>query len=73
MSFGDPRHEWNDHVVERYAPTLAACASEARVDNIIMGCRLRIHPALAVTIPLYPDVTLIDVPPEEQPDPAAEQ
>ena len=30
MSFGDPRHEWNDFVAEHYAPTLAACASEAR-------------------------------------------
>ena len=71
--FGDPRHEWNDFVAEHYAPTLAACASEARTDNVIIGCRLRIHPSLDVTIPLYPDVTLIDVPPEEHPDPAAEQ
>ena len=73
MSFGDPRHEWNDFVAEHYAPTLAACASEARTGNVIIGCRIRIYPSLAVTIPLYPDITLTDVPPEEQDDPKAEQ
>ena len=73
MSFGDPRHAWNDFVAEHYAPTLAACASEARTGNLIIGCRIRIYPSLAVTIPLYPDITLTDVPPEEQDDPEAEQ
>ena len=73
VSFGDPRHEWNDFVAEHYAPTLAACASEARTDNVIIGCRLRIHPSLDVTIPLYPDVVLTDVPPEEHPDPTADR
>ena len=73
MSFGDPRHAWNDFVAEHYAPTLAACASEARTGNVIIGCRIRIHPSLAVTIPLYPDITLTDVPPEEQDDPEVEQ
>ena len=66
VSFGDPRDEWNQFVAEHYAPTIAACASEARTDNVIIGCRLRIHPSLDVTIPLYPDVILTDVPPEEQ-------
>ena len=73
VSFGDPRRAWNDFVAEHYAPTLAACASEARTDNVIIGCRLRIHPSLDVTIPLYPDVVLTDVPPEEHPDPTADR
>ena len=73
VSFGDPRRAWNDFVAEHYAPTLAACASEARADNVIIGCRLRVHPSLDVTIPLYPDVILTDVPPEEQGDPTADR
>ena len=73
VSFGDPRREWNNYVAEHYAPTLAACASEARTDNVIIGCRLRIHPTLDVTVPLHPDVILTDVPPEEQGDPEAKQ
>ena len=72
VSFGDPRDEWNEFVAEHYAPTIAACASEARTDNVIIGCRLRIHPLLDVTIPLYPDIILTDVPPEEQGDSPAE-
>ena len=73
MSFGDLRHEWNDFVAKHYAATLAACGSEARMDNVIIGCRLRIHPSLDVTIPFYPEVTLTDLPPEEHAGPAAEQ
>ena len=73
VSFGDPRREWNEFVAEHYAPTPAACASEARTDNVIIGCRIRIHPSLAVTIPRYPDITLTDVLPEEQGDPEAKQ
>ena len=73
VSFGDPRRAWNEFVAEHYAPTIAACASEARTDNVIIGCRLRIHPSLDVTIPLYPDVILTDVPPDEQGDPEAER
>ena len=64
VSFGDPRDAWNDFVAEHYAPTLAACASEARTDNVIIGCRIRVLPSLDVTIPLYPDVRLTDVPAE---------
>ena len=64
VSFGDPRDTWNDFVAEHYAPTLAACASEARTDNVIIGCRIRVLPSLDVTIPLYPDVRLTDVPEE---------
>ena len=66
MSFGDPRHAWNDFVAEHYAPTLAACASEARTGNVIIGCRIRIHPSLAVTIPLYPDIILTGAPPKSR-------
>ena len=73
VSFGDPRHEWNEFVAEHYAPTIAACASEARTDNVIIRCRLRIRPRLDVTIPLYPGVILTDVPPEEQTDPTTER
>ena len=73
VSFGDPRDEWNRFVAEHYAPTIAACASEARTDNVIIGCRLRIRPLLDVTIPLYPDVILTDVPPEERGDSPAQQ
>ena len=73
VSFGDPRHEWNEFVAEHYAPTIAACASEARTDNVIIRCRLRIRPRLDMTIPLYPGVILTDVPPEEQTDPTTER
>jgi len=38
-SFGDPRDAWNDYIAEHYAPTLAACASEARTDHTTIGCR----------------------------------
>ena len=69
VSLGDPRHEWNQFVAERYARTIAACASEARADNVIIGCRLRIHPTLDVTIPFYPGVRLTDVPPSLKDDP----
>ena len=72
-SFGDSCREWKEFVAEHYAPTTAACASEARTDNVIIGCRLRIYPSLDVTMPLYPDVILTDVPSEEQGDHTAEQ
>ena len=73
MSFGDPRHEWNDHDVEHYAPTLAACASEARLQDKPVGCRLIIDPSLELTVPFYPDVTLTEVLPEVHLDPAVER
>jgi len=54
VSFGDPRHEWNDYVVERYAPLLGVCASKARLEDRLIGCRLEIEPSLDVTVPFYP-------------------
>ena len=73
VSFGDPRHEWNEHVVERYAPTLAACASRARLHEQAIRCYLHVDPSWDMTVPLYPDVNLEKVPPDEDPDPEAER
>ena len=58
VSFGDPRHEWNEHVVEHFAPLLAACATKARLENKPIGCPLTIYPTRQVAIPFPPDVTL---------------
>ena len=57
VSFGDPRHEWNEHVVEHFAPLLAACATKARLEDRLIGCRLEIKPSLDVTVPFYPGGT----------------
>ncbi len=65
VSFGDPHHEWNAHVVEHYAPTLAACASKARQHDEAIKCQMYVDPSRELTVPLYPDVTLTEVPPEE--------
>ena len=73
VSFGDPRQEWNEHVVERYAPTLAACASRARLHEQAIRCYLHVDPSWDMTVPLYPDVNLEKVPPDEDPDPEAER
>ena len=73
VSFGDPRHEWNEHVVEHYAPLLAVCASKARLDDKTVGCRLEIDPSLDVTVPFYPGGTLTDAPSEGQFYPTAER
>ena len=73
VSFGDPRQEWNDYVVEHYAPTLAACTSRARHHDRIIGCNLHVGPARGWTVPLYPDVNLERVPPDEIPDLEAER
>ena len=72
MSLGDPHHEWNDHVVEHFAPLLAACASKARLEDKPIGCPLTIYPTREVAIPLPPDVTLTESPPEDDSDPTAE-
>ena len=72
VSFGDPRHEWNEFVAERYAPTLAACASMARVDDHTVRCVLYVDPSLEVTVPHYPDATVERLPPERDPEAAAE-
>ena len=73
VSFGDPRQEWNDYVVEHYAPTLAACTSRARHHDRIIRCNLHVGPARGWTVPLYPDVNLERVPPDEIPDLEAER
>ena len=73
MSFGDPRHEWNDFVAEHYAPTLAGCASWAQLNDEMVRCQVYFEPPLEVTIPVYPDSTVEDVPPEALPDPRAER
>ena len=68
LSLGDPRHEWNKHVVEHFAPLLAACAAKARLEDKPVGCPLTIVPTRVVAIPLYNDVIMTDVAPEELPD-----
>ena len=73
MSLGDPHHEWNDYVAEHYAPTLAACTSRARHHDQIVSCLVPVGPARGWTVPLYPDVSLEKVPPDEIPDLETEQ
>ena len=73
MSLGDPHHEWNDHVVEHFAPLLAACASKARLEDKPIGCPMTIYPTREVAIPFPPDVTLTESPPEDDSDPTAER
>ncbi len=73
VSLGDPRHEWNEYVAEHYAPTIAACTSRARHHDQNITCRLQVGPARGWTVPLYPDVNLERVPPDEIPDLEAEQ
>ena len=65
VSFGNPRQEWNEFVAEHYAPTLAVCASKARQHDQAIRCQLHVDPSRELTVPLYPDVTLTEVPPEE--------
>ena len=65
VSFGDPRHEWNEFVAEHYAPTLAACASKARQHDQAIRCQMHVDPSRELTVPLYPDVALTEVSPEE--------
>ena len=73
MSFGDPRHEWNDFVLEEFAPTIAGCASWARLKQETIRCRLYLDPSLEVTIPLYPEATVEEVPPDDPAAPSAGQ
>ena len=65
VSPDDPHHEWNRFVAERYAPTLAACASRARQYDEAVRCQMRVDPLRELTIPLYPDVSLSEVSPDE--------
>ena len=68
LSLGDPRREWNEHVVERFAPLLAACAAKARLEGKPVRCGLTIVPTRKVAIPLYTDVIMTDEAPQELPD-----
>ena len=71
-SLGDPHHEWNDYVVEHYAPLLGICASKARLEDRLIACRLEIEPSLDVTVPFYPGGTVRVEPSEGEFDPTAE-
>ena len=73
VSFGDPRHEWNDYVVEHFAPLLGICASKARLEDRLIPCRLEIEPSLDVTVPFYPGGTVRVEPSEGEFDPAVDQ
>ena len=66
VSFGDPRNAWNDHVAEHYAPTLAPCVSRALQFDEAIRCQMHVGPLRELMIPLYPDVCLTKVPPEEE-------
>ena len=72
VSFDDPRQEWNEYVEEYYTPTLAACTSRARHHDRIIRCLVHVGPARGWTVPLYPDVNLEKVRPDEIPDLEAE-
>ncbi len=72
MSLGDPHREWNDHVVEHFAPLLAACASKARLEDKPIGCPVTIYPTREVAIPFPPNVNLTELPPEDDSDPTVE-
>ena len=73
VSFGDPRHEWNDYVVEHFAPLLGICASKARLEDRLIPCRLEIEPSLDVTVPFYPGGTVRVELSEGEFDPAVDQ
>ena len=60
VSFGDPRDAWNDHVEEHFTPTLAACASKARLNDEPVLCSMIIDPLSELTVPYYPDVILTE-------------
>ena len=68
VSLGDPRHEWNEHVAEHFAPLLAACAVKARLEDKPIRCPLTILPTREVEIPFPPDVNLMKAPPDEDPE-----
>ena len=59
LSLGDRYHEWNDHVMEHYAPTLALCAMRATSAEKAGTCRIDIEPVPEITIPYsYPELRL---------------
>ncbi|MDE0048554.1 MAG: hypothetical protein OXO52_02115 [Rhodospirillales bacterium] len=73
VSFGDPRYEWNDYVVEHFAPLLGICASKARLEDRLIPCRLEIEPSLDVTVPFYPGGTVKVETSEGEFDPTVDQ
>ena len=57
LSLGDRYHEWNDHVLEHYGPTLALCAMRATSAEKTGRCRIDIEPVPEITIPFsYPEL-----------------
>ena len=73
VSFGDPRDAWNDHVEEHFTPTLAACASKARLNDEPVLCSMIIDPLPELTVPYYPDVILTERSLQRPSEPSAEQ
>ena len=51
VSFDDPRDAWNNHVEQHFTPTLAACASKARMDDEPVLCSMIIDPLPELTVP----------------------
>ena len=68
VSFGDPRDAWNDHVEEHFTPTLAACASEMRLNDEPVLCSMIIDPLPELTVSHYPGVILTEQPPQRPPN-----
>ena len=57
LSLGDEYREWNDHVLEHYAPTLALCAMRATSAKRADSCPIDIEPVPEITIPFsYPEL-----------------
>ena len=73
VSFGDPRDAWNDHVEEHFTPTLAACASKARLNDEPVLCSMIVDPMQEMTVPYYPDVVLTERPAQRPSEPSTEQ
>ena len=73
VSFGDPRDAWNDHVEEHFTPTLAACASKARLNDEPVLCSMIIDPLSELTVPYYPDVILTERSLQRPSEPSAER
>ena len=73
VSFGDPRDAWNDHVEEHFTPTLAACASKARLNDEPVLCSMIIDPLPELTVPYYPGVILTEQSPPRPSEPSAER
>ena len=73
MSLGDLRNAWNDHVEEHFTPTLAACASNARLNDEPVLCSMIIDPLPEMTVPYYPGVILTERSPRGSSEPSEGQ